>query len=801
MKNRQHGKIISFDDCQRQFTLSREGYLHSFRIVEMLTENMALMLSTRDVKAPSLAGYRIFSEENKDVFLRAHLSDGVLVEEGAEYFCSYDVMVDDIAHLRIYSAVEEKKWVADKPVMKMLASWRMKFLGRTGANKLYKAYGEQSFMMIKHKPDEVSQLLQLNKYRMLVLQNEVNALHDNWHMLNFFLSKDFSIVESEMLVDVLKSKIKNESTNPFSILASRSISKDLQHRFFTAMGVYTRFKHDPEGVLSDLYDMRMKKTGETALLLSEAIEIGSQELRQDKAKIERIIHKMIKEGSANYRHIYGEDTISTGQMMQIDTLLAESFAVRMDEANAQNEDWVEKFDVCTSSDGSVFELNDDQKVAIQTAVSLPTSGITGGPGTGKSTSIKTLIHEIEKLSPTGRIFLAAPTGKAARRMKDLTGKPCMTLHKMLGMSPDSSPVLASFSENDTLILDECSLMDVYLLAAAIKHTGSRGRVVLIGDPDQLDSIDTGSALNDLILSRHITIAVLSEVQRQSKKSNIVNGSYAIRNGQLPDFSAPSSDLHLIEANSPSEVSHQIERLVKDVIPKKFGFNLNEIQVLAAMRKGEAGINRLNELLKLHLNPHSKDSNTLSRALGNQIYHIGDRVMQLKNRYDLDIQNGEVGEIIDFDEAKCKVILKTDDRTIALPYDNYQFMTHAWSISIHKSQGSEYPCVIISLPEDHQFMLNRKSLYTAITRGKNQVFIVGSKRTLELAINDGKMNTGEALPNFANKKRLTHLPFLLSEQICLRSKHPALQKMARDSLLVSPPEPVHKTRAESIIVPF
>jgi exodeoxyribonuclease V alpha subunit len=544
----------------------------------------------------------------------------------------------------------------------------------------------------------------------------------------------------------------------------------------------------------------MGKRGETAILLNTAVSLVSQNFKLSKIKVERTIHKMIANGTANYRKLFGQDTISMGAMMQLDILAADCLAERVDSYFAHDK-WVESFEITYNPDGKLIELADEQKIAIQTAVSTPTSVITGGPGVGKTTTVKSLIAEIRKLSPGGRIYMAAPTGKAARRMAEVTGEDCTTLHRMMGMTPDSSPILSSFQEEDTLILDECSLMDINLLTAAIKHSGKRGRVIFIGDPNQIESLDTGSILNDMIASRHMTTAELIEVQRQAAKSDIVKGAYDVLAGKIPDFNGPGGDLHFVEADTSEDILEQIKHLVEVVIPTEHGIEAKDVQILSAMRKNVAGATNLNSKLKKSFNPKSRDTETSFRRLGNTTYHVGDRIMQEKNRYDLDVQNGEIGTIVEFDEHKRKIVVDMGDRTVLLPYDNYVNMTHAWAKTIHKSQGSEYPCVIISMPSDHQFMLHQNMLFTAMTRGKTHVFLVCSKLTLEMAVKNGKMVHGKIVENASFRKRLTHLPFLLSEAICEKSEHKALRSMAKGSRTIKPPKPVHTIDTDSIYVPF
>lgn len=801
MKNIQGGTNINYESCQALMSFAEDKYRHTFSVEQMLSNDVVLLSTNEKIKG-DLDGFDWYEDSAGKNFVRATLSGTEQLTPGKSYSFFFNTNKDrSLAPIHVEQALAIEDWLIDKPVRTMMFSWRMKFLGPPTLNRFYKTYGEQAFMMVAHKPEEVAKALNLDKRRMLILSNEVHALQKNWHKVSYFLARNLAMNEAELIVDIFNSSVgSDKKLNPFKVMADRKMSKDLQTRFFKAMGIYQRCKTDLPGVMADFLDVRMSKHGETAIPLDAAITAVSDAFGIAKDRVESTIFKMIESGTANYRKLYGQDTISMGRMMELDTMAAKCLSERVDDY-FEHDKWVESFSINYTPDGKPIELADEQKTAIQTSISTHTSIITGGPGTGKTTTVKSLIAELKKLFPEGRIFLAAPTGKAARRMAEVTGDDCTTLHRMMGMTPDSSPILSSFNNDDTLILDECSMMDINLLTAAIKHAGKRGRVIFIGDANQLESIDTGAIMNDMILCRHMTVAELIEVQRQAAQSDIVTGSYKVLAGEIPDFDGPGGDLHHIEANSPAEVLQKIKELIENVIPNTYGVKPDDVQILSTMRPGEAGVTNLNDKLKFSFNPSAMEQETPSRALGNQIFHVGDRVMQTQNRYDLDIQNGEIGSILEFDEHKRKVVLDMGDRVVKLPYDNYPFMTHSWAKTVHKSQGSEYPVVIISMPSDHQYMLYRKSLFTAMTRGKAHVFLVCSKETLELTVKNGRMKNGLMVANAGNNNRMTHLPFLLAEEICMKSNHKALRLMAETSRKIKPPKPVYMIDTDLIIAPF
>lgn len=748
------------------------------------------MESLAPVVATELSGFSWYNPGASRQLVSVKTANNFELEAGASYLCVFEDSPSKTGGLaiKLKSVLPYAEWGQQRIVEEAFKSWRLRFVGDYNLRRWYKAHGEQAFMMLAHHPETVAQLLKLNSHTLLRLKNEVATLRGHWNELKFLLRHEMPMDEAERALDVFNAQIEPSAClDPFLLLTvQKNLSKTAQHRYFQAMGVYERCKTDLPSMIAGYLDTQMQKTGESAMLLDEAINAASDALRVSKANIEYAIEGMVKSGAAQIRLLRGVQTVSMGRMLANDIALAEGFAMRNE--NKDTAIWIQDFQPEILPDGRSITLTTEQRVGIQTVFSANTAVVTGGPGTGKSTVTKSLIREVRRLNPNGRIYLAAPTGKAARRLSEVTGEEAYTLHRLMGMTPGSSPMLAGFSEYDTLILDEASLMDVFLLASALKQTGKRGRVIFGGDKDQLGSIDTGAVLNDIIESRYVATAELTEPHRAALMSDIVKGSYAIKEGKMPNFAGVEGDLHFISAETPAEINSKIVRLVRDVMPGTYGIHLDDIQVLAAMFKGAAGVNQLNETLKPLLNPASQDVNTPCRNLGNQTYHVGDRVMQLRNRYDLDIQNGEVGKILAFDEVKKAVHVEVDGRVIALPFDNHPYLTHAGAMTVHKSQGSEYQCVLISVPDEHEFAFDRKAIFTAITRGKTRVCVIGKKDTLQRIIEKLKV-------------RLTHLPFLIAEQICAVSDYEDFQKLAKQGKTPKIPKPKHRVRPEDIEITF
>jgi exodeoxyribonuclease V alpha subunit len=672
-----------------------------------------------------------------------------------------------------------------------MRSWRFRFLGNKLLHRWYAACGEQSLAALSQDPARIKDLLQIDNRQLNRMIVENNFLRKNKYVIRHLFECGMNMAQADFVMDVLtSSRQAGEGFDPFAILRARNIDSTFKHKLFKAMDVYTSCKYDLPEMISRYVDTHLLRRGDTAIRIDEAINICHSALKVDRKRIERALGLMVAEGSAQLRTYHGELTLSMGKCLEMDMAVANAFGKRTENIHETGQ-CVQAFQPEVLPDGREIHLEFEQRMAIQAVFASKTTIITGGPGTGKTTTVKSLLRHLKEANPQGRIIMAAPTGKAARRMTEVTGHECTTLHRLLGLTPDPSGNLHTFGTDDVLILDECSMMDVNLLASAVNLIKDRGRIVMLGDGGQLESIDTGAVLNDMYNCGYVMVAELEQVQRTAKDSQINRAAYQIKQGLMPEFEPAGKDLHFIEADSPESVANEIKKLIEVTIPG-MGYSSDQVQILSALRKGEAGVNKLNVSLKNTFNTSVLEGQAEGISLGNMMYHVGDRVMQLKNRYDLNIQNGEIGTITRFDTRKRKIHVSLDGRDIQLPFENYPYLTHAWSTTVHKSQGSEYDCVIIGMPEDHEFAFSRKLLFTALTRGKKNVFIVGSKRSLEAAVSNCRWTNGRLVPNTAHQERLTHLPFLLAETICSSSN----SRVERELVASTPKEVLSVRRKQS-----
>ena len=399
-----------------------------------------------------------------------------------------------------------------------------------------------------------------------------------------------------------------------------------------------------------------------------------------------------------------------------------------------------------------LELAEEQVEAARASLSDKVLVVTGGPGTGKTTVINAIIKLFEQKK--AKILLAAPTGRAAKRMAETTEREAKTIHRLLEYSPRED----GFARNENnplacglLVVDEASMLDTMLMYHLMKAVPLGSTLVFVGDVNQLPSVGPGNVLKDVIASESVSVVRLTEVFRQAAESEIIVNAHRINQGEVPPLKSTReglSDFYFIRQEDPERAADMIVDLVRNHIPRRFGFDpVDDIQVLTPMHKGAAGVAVLNQRLQEALLRGGGDA--LQR--GERRFRLDDKVMQVRNNYDKDVFNGDIGRVCCLDSAERELTVRFEDRNVLYSWEELDEITPAYAISVHKSQGSEYPAVVMPVLTQHYMLLQRNLIYTGITRGKKLVVLVGSPKAMNIAVNNNKTH-----------KRFTWLAHRLAE---------------------------------------
>jgi exodeoxyribonuclease V alpha subunit len=381
-------------------------------------------------------------------------------------------------------------------------------------------------------------------------------------------------------------------------------------------------------------------------------------------------------------------------------------------------------------------LAPSQRAAIEMMLRSKVAVITGGPGVGKTTLLDAVLRIL--VAKGVKILLAAPTGRAAKRMAEQTGIEAKTIHRLLEVDPKSGGFRRDADnplDCDLLVIDETSMVDTSLMYALVKAIPTPSALLLVGDVDQLPSVGPGQVLADIIESGAIPVARLTEVFRQAAESRIIVNAHKINRGEMPELPrrGENSDFWFVEAEDPEKGAAKLVEIVRDRIPRRFGLDpIRDIQVLCPMQRGALGARALNADLQKALNP---DPPAKVEKFGS-IFAPDDKVMQTENDYDRDVFNGDLGTVVRIDEVEGALVASFDGREVEYPFGELDALVPAYATTIHKSQGSEYPAVVITLATQHYTMLARNLVYTAVTRGKRLVVLVGQRRALAIAVRSG-----------------------------------------------------------------
>lgn len=486
--------------------------------------------------------------------------------------------------------------------------------------------------------------------------------------------------------------------------------------------------------------------------------VTAELINVEAGEAEASIDELIETGQIVYEEIAGCKACYLPEIHEAETDAAEKFAKMCRKKFSEDVDIPKLIARLERQQG--IEYAPLQRQTLHLALENQLVVITGGPGTGKTTSIRAILAMFDAIGI--KTLLTAPTGRAAKRMTELSGQEAVTVHRLLGakFAEDGERVVFTKDESDRLdcnavILDECSMVDITLIDALLRAMPDDARLVMVGDADQLPSVGPGNVFSAVIRSGVVPTVKLTEIFRQNGGSRIVRNAHLINKGEHPDLSENTGDFFRLKRIQAASAVETIAELCSVRLPNRMNIPPSDIQVLSPTRKGELGIRNLNRRLQLVLNPPSPDKK--EKLFGDVVFREGDRVMQIKNNYDIlwraednsaagsGIYNGDIGQIISIDTESETVTVNFDGRITGYGFDSLLELEHAWAMTVHKSQGSEYRAVILALSPSSQMLLTRDVLYTAVTRAKEILILVGDDQTAYYMID-----------NFRQSKRYTAL---------------------------------------------
>jgi len=633
---------------------------------------------------------------------------------------------------------------------KYLGSGLIKGIGPVMAERIVEKFGKETLEVIEQQVDRLAEVEGIGRKRVRMIRRAWAEQKEIREVMIFLQSHGVSSGYATKIfkrygrksIEVVKQNPYTLATDVFGIgfvtadgIAEKlGFAKDSELRAEAGI-LYVLSQLAEEGHVYYPYEPLVEKCQGILQVEREVVVKSFAKIALDKKIVIEDLNQDIEEFRENYKAVYlakfhfSEASIAS----RLHGLISAAKSIRKI-GTAKAIDWVQgQLDIT---------LAERQVEAIRAAVEDKVLVITGGPGTGKTTIIHAVLKIFAKLGVN--IMLAAPTGRAAKRMSEATGHEAKTIHRLLEYSMQERPLTC-----DLLIVDEASMMATTLMHHLLKAVPSEATFILVGDVNQLPSVGAGNVLKDIIDSGAAKVVELNEIFRQARESSIIVNAHRINSGELPTIETPDrpeQDFYFIEQEDPDEVLRIILELAKERIPRRFGFDpLDDIQVLTPMHKGVVGAENLNAELQEKLNPGEEG---ITR--GGVQFRVNDKVMQIRNNYDKEIFNGDIGRIKSIDSINQEVMIVFDTGEVSYGYSELDEVVLAYAISVHKSQGSEYPAVILPVLTQHYILLQRNLIYTAVTRGRKLVVLVGTKKALSIAVNNDK-----------TQRRYTYLRYRLS----------------------------------------
>lgn len=620
-------------------------------------------------------------------------------------------------------------------IQKYLESGIIKGIGSSYAEKIVSRFGPQTLEILDKTPDRLREIEGIGKKKIEGIKTSWKAQQSVRNVMLFLRTYGVSPAFAQRIYRAFgEQSIEKVKANPYHLAKEvHGIGFKMADAIAVKLG-YPLHSSERIGAGIEHVLWELSNEGHTCFPQRELLPLAKGVLDVEESLIEKEIDRLVEEKTL-IAGILQEKCLWLGPFWSyeqgiakdIRRLIAAEQAIRSIDAE-KAADWVQ---------GQLhIQFAEQQKMAVIAALTDKVHIITGGPGTGKSTITNSILAITSKL--TNGILLAAPTGRAAKRLSQITRRTALTIHALLEMNFEAGGFKRGKEnplECDLLIVDEASMIDTPLLFHLLRAIPNRARVLFVGDIDQLPSVGPGTVLRDLISSGLIGVTRLTEIFRQAKGSKIITNAHRINQGEFPEIhTPPMSDFHYIEAETPEAIQQIILELVSKEIPKTWKLHpLDEIQVLSPMKRGAIGVEMLNDALQSLLNPSQKSLHRMGRK-----FIAGDKIMQIKNDYDKNVYNGDIGRIESIDTADELLKVDFDGRLVEYGFSELEELILAYACSIHKFQGSECPCVVIPIHTSHFKLLHRNLLYTGVTRGKRQVYLVGTKKAIAIAIHNDQV---------------------------------------------------------------
>ncbi len=617
-------------------------------------------------------------------------------------------------------------------IRKYLGSGLIKGLGPAKALLIVEHFGKETLTIIDQTPIRLSEVKGIAKKTIDIIKTGWEEQKNIQEVMQFLLSHDVSMAYAVKIYKAYgNSAIKKVTQNPYRLSADIwGIGFRTADKIAMNLGVDQRAPARVQAGIRYVLETQAED-GHVYVPMDKLLEECIKFLQIDSSAIPSGLEVLAE----NNIVICKNNKVYLQPLYYAEYGVASNIArlINYDRKQPSKERIEEHIHSIEKSRGLTF--NQKQRHAIHSAAFNSVVTITGGPGTGKTTCLQGIVYLF--LQVGAQVVLAAPTGRAAKRLAEVTGKEAKTIHRLLEFNPG----MMNFSHNaknrldaDLIIVDESSMIDTVMMNALLRAVKTSARVVMVGDVDQLPSVGAGNVLRDIIDGERVTVIRLTEIFRQAQESNIVVNAHRINEGEIPDTQiSKEGDFFFINEADPNIAAETITELCNERLPRRYGLDsFNDIQVLTPMYRGNIGVDQLNQKLQCVLNPTG-----ISLKRGERELRVGDKVLQTRNNYNKMIFNGDIGRIIDIDLDSQTVDIHFHE-LVQYDFSELDELTLAYAISVHKSQGSEYPAIILPLYSSHYIMLQRNLLYTALTRARALAVLIGTPKALAIAVNNNKV---------------------------------------------------------------